>query len=328
MFFIFDLDGTLADVEHRAHYVRDGNRQWDRFFAECVNDPPIREVITVLRTLVEAGHRVEIWSGRSDAVRKETEEWLDKHIGVFDVGGYDIELLPASKLLKHMRPAKDFQSDTTLKEGWLNACDAKPDMIFDDRQKVVDMWRKNGVRCAQVAPGDFDDKPTKATRPRKPSLIVLIGPSGAGKSTMANMLNTAMSTPVVSADQIRWEQFRDDRDAAFTTAGLNATFSVYHAVIKGYLDGGVDVIADATHLKARDRKALLKAVGADTGEVNVCYVLVDRPLAEKLRCYDGGSHTHTNEDVIRRHHQTFQSSVKDALAGDGFDFVTVQDRRR
>jgi len=28
-------------------------------------------------------------------------------------------------------------------------------MVFDDRNSVVDMWRENGVRCMQVAPGDF-----------------------------------------------------------------------------------------------------------------------------------------------------------------------------
>ena len=28
-------------------------------------------------------------------------------------------------------------------------------MTVDDRQKVVDMWRENGLTCFQVAPGDF-----------------------------------------------------------------------------------------------------------------------------------------------------------------------------
>jgi Straboviridae polynucleotide kinase len=27
--------------------------------------------------------------------------------------------------------------------------------VFDDRQKVVDMWRSLGQACFQVAPGDF-----------------------------------------------------------------------------------------------------------------------------------------------------------------------------
>jgi hypothetical protein len=27
--------------------------------------------------------------------------------------------------------------------------------VFDDRDKVVKIWRNNGVRCCQVAEGDF-----------------------------------------------------------------------------------------------------------------------------------------------------------------------------
>jgi hypothetical protein len=27
--------------------------------------------------------------------------------------------------------------------------------VFDDRQKVVDMWRDMGLTCMQVAPGNF-----------------------------------------------------------------------------------------------------------------------------------------------------------------------------
>jgi hypothetical protein len=50
--------------------------------------------------------------------------------------------------------------DDKLKQFWLD--DLFPELdknnilcIFDDRQKVVDMWRKNGLICFQVAPGDF-----------------------------------------------------------------------------------------------------------------------------------------------------------------------------
>lgn len=28
-------------------------------------------------------------------------------------------------------------------------------MVFDDRDKVVAMWRRQGLTCLQVAPGDF-----------------------------------------------------------------------------------------------------------------------------------------------------------------------------
>ena len=31
----------------------------------------------------------------------------------------------------------------------------EPFLVFDDRQRVVDMWRRNGIQCCQVAPGDY-----------------------------------------------------------------------------------------------------------------------------------------------------------------------------
>lgn len=99
-------------------------------------------VVAALKAHIQAGHRVEIWSGRSDEVRAETIDWLEAQ-------GID------SKLLTNMRPARDYQSDTELKRQWLYACDARPDAVYDDRNKVVAMWRAEGIQCFQVALGDF-----------------------------------------------------------------------------------------------------------------------------------------------------------------------------
>ena len=142
MFFVFDLDGTLADVEHRKHHVRGKNRDWPAFFKECTDDGPNKPVIAALLALKAAGHRIEIWSGRSDEVKAETLAWLEAN-------GID----PA--LLTNMRPEKDYQPDDALKRQWLLAADTRPDAIYDDRNKVVDMWRAEGIPCFQVAPGDF-----------------------------------------------------------------------------------------------------------------------------------------------------------------------------
>ena len=40
---------------------------------------------------------------------------------------------------------------------WLATLIDKDDVfaVFDDRQQVVDMWRKNGLTTFQVADGDF-----------------------------------------------------------------------------------------------------------------------------------------------------------------------------
>ena len=51
-----------------------------------------------------------------------------------------------------------FKPDDKLKEDWLNELfPNKSDIfaVFDDRNKVVDMWRRNGLTCFQVADGNF-----------------------------------------------------------------------------------------------------------------------------------------------------------------------------
>lgn len=138
---VFDLDGTLADVEHRRHHVTGGNRRWDLFYAASGEDPPVEAVHLAFRAHEAAGHRIEVWSGRSDEVRGITEDWLARH-----------GLAPARLL---MRPARDSTPDDVLKEAWLDAADPAPSLVYDDRDKVVAMWRRRGVPCFQVAPGDF-----------------------------------------------------------------------------------------------------------------------------------------------------------------------------
>lgn len=189
---IFDLDGTLALCDHRRHLVQlcdgspvkvDGTEgicrgnnpkipgdiwiefpgtglwsyspsnisfkpDWPLFFQSCVDDLPNRPVIASLRAHVALGHTVMIVSGRSDEVRAQTEAWLFQHVFT----GMACTFAPI------MRPAGDFTPDDVLKRNWLLDGTIPRDRVlcaYDDRDKVVAMWRSMGVPCFQVAPGDF-----------------------------------------------------------------------------------------------------------------------------------------------------------------------------
>jgi len=57
-----------------------------------------------------------------------------------------------------LRGDDDYRSDEVFKKDVLDGLidnDIKPDLVFDDRNSVVDMWRRNGIPCFQVADGDF-----------------------------------------------------------------------------------------------------------------------------------------------------------------------------
>lgn len=142
---IFDLDGTLADCRHRRHLVEGKNTDWDKFYQECVNDEPFYHMQPIVVGLWQQGFKIHIWSGRSDVVLEETQDWLREYAFPYNI-------------LK-MRKEGDYTPDEYLKQKWLDQFIAEhkkpPLMVFDDRQKVVDMWRRNGITCLQVAEGNF-----------------------------------------------------------------------------------------------------------------------------------------------------------------------------
>ena len=155
--YIFDLDGTLADASHRLHFIQREQKDWRSFFAACVDDAPIKQNIETFQRLKDGGAEVWIWTGRSDEVRKETVAWLKKEgcwVGETWLSRWVLE--PESLM---MRKAGDHQPDDALKFGWL--ADLEPPerrrltAVFEDRDRVVKMWRNFGVPCYQVCEGAF-----------------------------------------------------------------------------------------------------------------------------------------------------------------------------
>ena len=154
--YIFDLDGTLALIEHRRHMLDAPDREkWRRFYAACDRDQPNEPVIRVMECL-RLFADVWIFSGRSDEVRDKTVAWLCKHT-TFMASDFDSAFGTQDVLT--MRAEGDYTADDVLKRQWLDAMlvDDRRRLVavFDDRDRVVKMWREAGVPCFQVAPGEF-----------------------------------------------------------------------------------------------------------------------------------------------------------------------------
>lgn len=137
---IFDLDGTLADINHRLHFVQNGNKDWDGFYKACLGDTPKLPIVELAAMCDDAGHEIIISSGRSENVRAETEAWLAQH-----------GILYGTLL---MRPDACFVPDQALKKAWLDQglLGAIEDILFvvEDRDRMVKMWRDQGLTCLQV----------------------------------------------------------------------------------------------------------------------------------------------------------------------------------
>jgi hypothetical protein len=149
MLIVFDIDGTLANIEHRLDYVRSKPKNWAAFDAGIPNDKANLPVVRVFHALYNEGHTLIFASGRNERSREATVTWLSK---------YDLWSPGRSKL--YMRKADDFRSDDIVKQEILDEIIAdygrKPDMVFDDRPRVVRMWRDNGIFVFNVYQGEED----------------------------------------------------------------------------------------------------------------------------------------------------------------------------
>jgi uncharacterized HAD superfamily protein len=75
---IVDIDGVVADVRHRVHYVERRPKNWKKFFAEAVHDEAHPEGLAVVDKLTE-DHEVIFLTGRPEHLRDDTTAWLTRH---------------------------------------------------------------------------------------------------------------------------------------------------------------------------------------------------------------------------------------------------------
>ena len=145
---LVDIDGTLADCEHRRYNLDGEVKDWKSFLspelaAQYTLHEPVAKVITAL---AQASHPMIYVSARNSSLRIVTENWLEEH-----------NLWFAPRLL-YLRKEGDTRADTIVKRELLQRIHAKgyhPILSFDDRNSVVAMWRDEGITCLQVADGDF-----------------------------------------------------------------------------------------------------------------------------------------------------------------------------
>lgn len=143
--YIFDIDGTLANTDHRNHHLAGEKKKWKEWYLDQRKDVPYWEIVDIMKMAYDNGIKIVLCTGRDENNRPGTLAWFEDH-------GIDFfhELF--------MRPANDRRDDTIIKKELLDKIREKgydPVCVFEDRDRVVKMWRDEGLRCLQVKPGEY-----------------------------------------------------------------------------------------------------------------------------------------------------------------------------
>jgi predicted kinase len=136
---VFDIDGTLS-----LHVAR-GPYDFDKVETDAVNEGVARILRMYLRDQVREDVQIIFLSGRKGEYREHTMRWLTRH----ELFGSEL----------HMRPVGDpGRPDDVVKlelfnEHIRNRFNVLA--VYDDRDRVVALWRRLGLTCLQVAYGAF-----------------------------------------------------------------------------------------------------------------------------------------------------------------------------
>lgn len=131
---IVDVDGTLA------HMVDRGAFDWHK----VKNDILDQYVANIVRSYASQDYEIIVVTGRDGVCEEDTKQWLLDNRIHFD--------------RFFIRPAGNNEKDAIIKRRIFDEhIRDQYNILFvlDDRDQVVRMWRDIGLKCLQVAEGDF-----------------------------------------------------------------------------------------------------------------------------------------------------------------------------
>ena len=72
---VFDIDGVVADVRHRLHFLDRSPKNWHRFFQSAATDNALSEGAELAR-IADRDHELVWLTGRPEWIRDLTVDWL------------------------------------------------------------------------------------------------------------------------------------------------------------------------------------------------------------------------------------------------------------
>lgn len=134
---ICDLDGTAFHMNGRSPYDE----------SDVYQDTPDYAVKRILSMYRKEGFHVIFMSGRTEGCRDQTNRAIQDNLGLF-----------SDEYSLFMRSVGDTRKDSVVKLELFNEYVRNNyyiEAVYDDRDQVVKLWRDLGLKCLQVAEGNF-----------------------------------------------------------------------------------------------------------------------------------------------------------------------------
>lgn len=148
----------------------------------------------------------------------------------------------------------------------------------------------------------------------KPKLFIMIGLSAAGKSTIAKELAKDYEAVIVSSDSIRKEICGNVSDQSKN----EEVFKLFHKRIRKYLHEKRNVIADATNITMKSRRAIINNV--KKMDIEIIAYIVPKKIEDCIK--DNVEREYiVQEEVIYKQMKRFQIPFLE----EGFDKIIVHD---
>tara|TARA_A100001015_G_scaffold284911_1_gene351887 strand:- start:1813 stop:2241 length:429 start_codon:yes stop_codon:yes gene_type:complete len=124
-----DIDGTIANNDHRQHFL-EGKKDWEGFFKELIYDKPIHSVINKINTDHKAGKEIIFLTGRPERYRHATHKWLCEYFK------FNIKIL--------MRQDGDKRNKIIIKKEIFESNFNKNDIyyVIDNDPDLIHMWNE------------------------------------------------------------------------------------------------------------------------------------------------------------------------------------------
>jgi hypothetical protein len=140
--YIFDVDGTLANVDPYLHLVRGPNRDYNAFHEASIDALPNLDVVEMLNNAVADRHSILVVTSRKEKYRGLTSMWLAKN----NIRSHGL----------FMRSDDDNRPDYEAKKDMLDKISSLWNVVHavDDNPNVIKLWEDHDIPTTKIGSWD------------------------------------------------------------------------------------------------------------------------------------------------------------------------------